>query len=136
MFRRWIFTAFTAAALIVLPSAGWAECTYADGTPAPEPGPSSEAEASPTWKAKFVELYSNLSRGDKSVVDAVLKVGDEPVLISRCSPHDLFWTHLSLLGLSEVVDAKLPDPVGKLTRAYKLTPKGQKLLPGYIATAQ
>ena len=114
------------SALIALPPAGWASCTYADGIPAPKPGPLPEASKSAAWGEKFVELYMNLSKADKSTIDAVLKVGDETVLITRCSPHDLFWTHLSLLELSEVVDAKLPDPVAELTRAYKLTSKGRE----------
>ena len=133
MFHRSLFAAFLVSALIALPSAGRASCTYADGSPAPKPGLAPDAGKSAAWGAKFVELFGNLSKGDKSTVDAALKVENAQVLVTRCTPHDLFWTHLSLLGLSEVVDAKLPDPVAELTRAYQLTSKGQKVLPSYIA---
>lgn len=133
--RKSIFTSFTLTALLTLPSSGWAACKYADGTPAPEPGVSEAATASKNWESKFVELYSALSRGDKSVVASALKVGNAEVLTTRCSAHDLFWTHLSLVGMSEVVDMGLPEPVRELTRAYKLTTHGQNALSDLLRAA-
>ena len=136
MSRKSIFIILTGLALLVLPSVGWAACKYADGSSAPEPGRSQATKESETWQRKFVELLSNLSRGDKSTVDAALKVGTEPVLTTRCANQDLFWGHLSLVGMSEVVDMGLPEPVKKLTRAYKLTPFGQKTLPDLMSAPE
>ena len=134
--RKSIYVTLTALVLIVLPSTGWTACTYADGTPAPQPGPSKAAAASKSWEPKFVELYSSLSKGDKSVVASALKVPNAEILTTRCSNHDLFWSHLSLAGISEVVDIGLPEPVKELTRAYKLTPSGRKSLPDLLRAAE
>ena len=134
--RNPVLGILTAVAVLSLPSTGWTACKHADGTPAPEPGPSQAAKQSKTWGPKFVELFSNLSRGDKSVVVSALKVGDAAILTTRCSNHDLFWTHLSLVEMSEVVDSGLPEPVRELTRSYKLTAHGQKALPDLLSAAK
>lgn len=111
--------------LICLPSTGWAACKYADGTAAPEPGFSQEATESKTWGPKFVELYGQLSKGDQSIVAAMVQ--DTGVaMTTKCSNHDLFWTHLSLLGWSKVVTNGIPPELQKIGRTYALTDKGKK----------
>lgn len=111
--------------LVGVPSSGWAACKYADGTAAPEPGFLHKATESKTWGPKFIELYGQLSKSDQSVVAGMVQ--DSGVaMTTKCSNHDLFWTHLSLVGWSKVVTDGIPPELQKIGRTYALTDEGRK----------
>ena len=117
---------------VILPSLVWAGCQYADGTAAPEPGPSPEALHSKSWGPKLKVLFNNLSDGEKSNVLAVMETPDAALLTMKCSNNDLFWIHLSLVGMSEVEPDSLPELLADKGRAWKLTGLGYRTLPALL----
>ena len=117
---------------VILPSLSWAACRYADGATAPEPGLSQKALESKDWGPKLVELFNNLSKGDKSIVAAILRKPGAALMTTKCSNNDLFWTHLSLVGMSEVVPDAVPAAAADFARAFKLTARGSRDLPGLL----
>ncbi len=133
------FAALTVGVLVNWPSHSWAGCTYADGTPAPEPGVSQEAQDSLDWGPTFVKLFKGLSDGDKSTLVAILRQSDAVLLTTKCSANDLFWTHLSLVEMSEeapdVIPEEWPQELADNSRAFGLTEYGREVLPGLLQTA-
>lgn len=117
------------AVATIWPVPGHAACFYADGTSAPEPGPSPAARKSKDWGPKFVELFNTLSKGDKSTVVAILQRPGAALLTTKCSNNDLFWTHLSLIGLSGEAPDAVPAALAETGRAFELTEQGSQTLP-------
>lgn len=119
-----------------LPALSWVTCLNPNGTNAPEPGLSKQAQKSKSWGPALVKLFNNLSAGDKSAVVAVLQRPDGILLITKCSNNDLFWTHISLVGMSEVkpeaIPSGLPAAQTKKFRAYRLTTSGYQRLPSFL----
>ncbi|MBO6783318.1 MAG: hypothetical protein JJ899_08630 [Alphaproteobacteria bacterium] len=126
-----------AACLVTALAVGWssqahAECTYADGTAAPAPGMSEQAKTSNAWGPRFVSLYNNLNKGDQATLDAMLDHRNSALVTSKCSPNDLFWTHLSLVGLSEEDPESLSEGLPEIARAFKLTDQGRRRIPAML----
>ncbi len=119
-----------------LPALSWATCLYPNGTSAPEPGLSNQAQKSKSWGPSLVKLFNNLSAGDKSILVAVLQKRGGVLLTTKCSNNDLFWIHLSLVGMSEVkpdaIPTGLPAAQAKKMRAFKLTASGYQRLPSFL----
>lgn len=131
-----LLAALIASGLVVWPSHSWANCTYADGTAAPEPGLSVEAVDSEDWGPTFVRLFKRLNDGDKSTLAAMLEIDNSALLTNKCSNNDLLWTHLSLLGMSqEDPDSGLPAEATEDFRVFILTDHGREALPGLILLA-
>lgn len=133
-----LFAALIAGAALAWPSHSWADCTYADGTAAPEPGLSQEALDSEDWAPTFVRLLSRLNEGDRSTLVAILIADNAALVTNKCSNNDLLWTHLSLVGISEEdpdsVPVGLPEDVAGTIRAFTLTDHGRDTLPGLLQT--
>lgn len=119
-----------------LPSFGHASCNFADGTAAPKPGPSQEAMNSRAWGPTLVKLFNALSKGDKSILAAVLNKPGAATLTTECSNNDFFWTHLSLVGMSELAPDAVPAGLPIQARAFKLTEQGAQVLPGLLRAEQ
>ncbi len=109
-----------------------APCFYSDGAQVPEPGFSEAAmhayEFGPQLKASF----DALSDGEVSTVVALLEHPGSTLLTMKCSANDVFWTHLSLVGLSDTSDDAVPADLAGKARGYRVTEEGQQLLPGLI----
>jgi len=117
---------------------GRPRCVYPDGTPVPEPGLSTEAANSMGWGPMFGALYMDLSDGDRSTVVGALQTPGAAVLTARCSPNDIFFSHMSLVGWSEVVPDGVPAelaklPIGQQFRSYKITDLGRSALPNLLS---
>ena len=131
-----LLAALIAGSFIVWPSHSWANCTFADGTAAPEPGLSQAALDSKDWGPTFVRLFKRLNDGDKSTLAAIVEVGNAALLTNKCSNNDLLWTHLSLVGMSqEDPDSGLPAEAADDFRVFILTDHGREVLPDLIQSA-
>ncbi len=124
----WRFPLLLLLAVLLFPSSSWAACTFPDGSAAPEPGLLGDMPDLREWNVEFVELYNNLSKGDRSTLVAVLRQDATVLMTSRCSPNDLLWTHLSLVGMSEVDDGVVAEQLAERVRGYRLTRFGRDFL--------
>ena len=100
--------------------------------PRRRPGLSEEARNSREWGPQFVTLYNNLSKGDQSTLTAMLQHKNSALVTAKCSANDLFWTHLSLVGLSEQDPESLAEGLPEIARAFKLTDEGRSTIPGLL----
>ena len=103
----------------------------------PERGFSAAAAQDKSWGPRLKDLAQNLSPGDKSVLMALLSAErpdrDQSIaMTSRGSPNDWFWAHLAKVGWMEEAAAEVPEPLRSMTIAYRVTPEGQRLLPGML----
>lgn len=96
---------------------------------------SESAKHDKSWGPQLKELAKALSKGDKSVLVALLQTTNDEArvaLTSRGSPNDWFWAHLANVGLMEEYEEGVPEELRDITVAYTITANGYRMLPGLL----
>ncbi len=92
---------------------------------------------SKSWGPELLAHYTNMSHGDRSTFQAALVQPDAVLMTDKCTAKDLFWIHLSWVGMSEPREhdfKKFPEAMREKLRIWGLTERAHEVMHGLAQT--